>query len=112
MVNTLTVILSVMLVEILAPANSLLQPFVSIINDSLRVFSISVTLDPVSCNAQLSVDLLVLGFFSCTLFIGSKPQLDGILLKLVDSRCIGLLSGLFSCKSRCAFCHIHLFHLD
>ena len=62
--DTLTVILSVMLIEILASANSLLQPSVSILNDSVRVFCISVTLDPVSCNAQLSIDLLVLGFFS------------------------------------------------
>ena len=77
--ETLTVTPYVMLFEMLAPANSLVQAFVSSFNNYLRELFISVTLDPVYCNAQVSIDFPVLGLASCALIIGSKPLLVDIL---------------------------------
>ena len=79
MVDTFTVTLSVILTEVLIPDHSILQPFVSNFIASLRDLFISVNVDPVSRNAQVSNDLPVHASVICTLTIGSKAKLDGIL---------------------------------
>ena len=108
--DTFLVTLFVVLIELLAPANFLSQSFVTSSNNSLKDLLIDVTVDPVSCNAQVSIDLPVLGLVSCNLITVEKPHhyykswwtLDVLVVVRVY----------FYIAVGCAFCYIHLFHMD
>ena len=99
--------LSLILIALFVPESSLLHSFADKLNVSLGLLSISVTVEPVSCKAQVFTDLPVSWLISVTLTIGSKPLLA--YYKSYSTFVAHLFCYLpfVHVTDGCAFCHSH-----